>query len=78
MADGDDRVLMLIDDEPAQSRLICALASREGWRCVVAADTDAALEKLQTREGQAVAAILLDQWVPSSRSSGRCVPRPRS
>ena len=30
MADSDERLLMLIDDEPAQSRLVTALAAREG------------------------------------------------
>ena len=35
MAEAEQRLLMLIDDEPAQSRLITALAAREGWRTVV-------------------------------------------
>ena len=30
MAETEQRLLMLIDDEPAQSRLITALAAREG------------------------------------------------
>ena len=34
MAEPEQRLLMLIDDEPAQSRLIAALAAREGWRTV--------------------------------------------
>ncbi len=64
MTDSDSRLLMLIDDEPAQSRLICALAAREGWRTLVVGDPDTALEKLRSREGNGVSAILLDQWVP--------------
>ena len=32
MADHEERLLMLIDDEPAQSRLVTALAARDGWR----------------------------------------------
>ena len=55
---------MLIDDEPAQSRLITALAAREGWRTIVAADSETAIAMLGTREGMALSAIILDQWVP--------------
>ncbi|WP_407876165.1 sigma-54-dependent transcriptional regulator [Qipengyuania nanhaisediminis] len=55
---------MLIDDEPAQSRLISAIAAREGWRTVVASDAETAIAMLGTREGMQLSAILLDQWVP--------------
>ncbi|WP_040464619.1 sigma-54 dependent transcriptional regulator [Erythrobacter sp. NAP1] len=55
---------MLIDDEPAQSRLITAIAAREGWRTVVAGDAETAIAMLGTREGMQLSAILLDQWVP--------------
>ena len=55
---------MLIDDEPAQSRLISAIAAREGWRTVVAGDAETAIAMLGTREGMRLSAILLDQWVP--------------
>lgn len=64
MADLEQRLLMLIDDEPAQSRLITALAAREGWRTLVARDADAALATLASRQGSQVNAIILDQWVP--------------
>lgn len=64
MADTQDRLLMLIDDEPAQSRLITALASREGWRTIVARDAETAIAQLGTRQGMQLSAILLDQWVP--------------
>ncbi|PEQ13314.1 sigma-54-dependent Fis family transcriptional regulator [Novosphingobium sp. PC22D] len=64
MADTDTRLLMLIDDEPAQSRLITALASREGWRTIVARDAETAIAQLGTRQGMALSAIILDQWVP--------------
>ena len=56
--------MMLIDDEPAQSRLITALASREGWRTLVVNDSETAVATLGTREGMQLAAIILDQWVP--------------
>ena len=60
----DMRIVMLIDDEPAQSRLISAIAAREGWRTVVASDAETAIAMLGTREGMQLSAILLDQWVP--------------
>lgn len=68
MTEGDERLLMLIDDEPAQSRLICALAAREGWRCIVVPDAEAAFNTLRSREGQTIAAVLLDQWVPGDEA----------
>lgn len=64
MADIDQRLLMLIDDEPAQSRLISALASREGWRTLIVRDAETAIATLGTRQGMQLSAIILDQWVP--------------
>jgi DNA-binding NtrC family response regulator len=64
MPDQEQRLLMLIDDEPAQSRLITALASREGWRTLVVGDSETAIATLGTREGMQLSAIILDQWVP--------------
>jgi DNA-binding NtrC family response regulator len=64
MADLDQRLLMLIDDEPAQSRLISALAAREGWRTLIARDAETAIATLGTRQGMQLSAIILDQWVP--------------
>jgi len=55
---------MLIDDEPAQSRLITVLASREGWRTLVVKDSETAIATLGTRDGMQLSAIILDQWVP--------------
>jgi DNA-binding NtrC family response regulator len=63
-AHSDARIVMLIDDEPAQSRLISAIAAREGWRTIVAPDAETAIAVLGTREGMQLSAILLDQWVP--------------
>src|SRR6187549_3024144 len=68
MADGEQRLLMLIDDEPAQSRLITALAAREGWRTVVVRDSETAIATLGTRQGMALSAIILDQWVPGDQA----------
>lgn len=64
MADIEQRLLMLIDDEPAQCRLIAALASREGWRTIIASDAETAIAMLGTRQGMQLNAIVLDQWVP--------------
>ena len=63
-AQDDARFVMLIDDEPAQSRLITAIAARNGWRTLVAPDAETAIAMLGTREGMQLSAILLDQWVP--------------
>ena len=64
MADAEQRLLMLIDDEPAQCRLITALAAREGWRTLVVNDSETAIATLGTRQGMQLSAIILDQWVP--------------
>ena len=64
MAEAEQRLLMLIDDEPAQSRLITALAAREGWRTLVVKDSETAIATLGTRQGMQLSAIILDQWVP--------------
>lgn len=64
MADFEQRLLMLIDDEPAQSRLITALAAREGWRTLVVRDSETSIATLGTRQGMQISAIVLDQWVP--------------
>ncbi len=64
MSELETRLVMLIDDEPAQSRLISAIAAREGWRIIVASDAEEAIAILGTREGMQLSAILLDQWVP--------------
>jgi len=58
------RVLMVIDDEPAQRRLVSALASRAGWRTIFAGDPETAIAMLGTQDGMMLDAILLDHWVP--------------
>jgi DNA-binding NtrC family response regulator len=59
-----NRCLLLIDDEPAQRRLITAIGARAGWWVMGAADIDAARRLLASPEGQEVEAILLDHWLP--------------
>lgn len=68
MAEPEDRLLMLIDDEPAQCRLISALAAREGWRTVIARDGETAIAMLGTRQGMQLGAVILDQWVPGDEA----------
>ena len=60
MARGDTRMLMLVDDEPAQRRLVGAIAGRAGWRTLFSADATSALNMLQTADGMLLDAILID------------------
>jgi len=67
--EGRVRLLMLVDDEPAQRRLVSAIASRAGWRTVFAPDSETAIAMLGTQDGMMLDAILLDQWAPGSDSA---------
>ncbi len=69
MAEEKIRHLMLIDDEPAQCRLISALASKAGWRTIMARDSETAIAMLGTQQGMCLDAIILDQWVPGDDST---------
>jgi DNA-binding NtrC family response regulator len=60
------RMIMLIDDEPAQQRLVSALAARAGWRTILATDSEMAIAMLGTRDGMMLDAILIDHAVPGS------------
>lgn len=57
-------MLMLIDDEPAQRRLVSALAARAGWRTIVADSAETAIAMLGTPDGMRLDAVLLDHWSP--------------
>jgi DNA-binding NtrC family response regulator len=63
-------MLMLIDDEPAQRRLVSALAARAGWRTIFANDGDTAIAMLGTQDGMRLDAVILDQWSPSYEPTG--------
>lgn len=63
-------MLMLIDDEPAQRRLVAALAARAGWRTLLASDGETAIAMLGTQDGMRLDAIVLDQWSPDYEPSG--------
>jgi DNA-binding NtrC family response regulator len=58
------RCLLLIDDEPAQRRLVSAIGARAGWWVKGAPDVDAAAALLSGEDGRDVDAILLDHWLP--------------
>jgi DNA-binding NtrC family response regulator len=60
MTRNGQRLLLLIDDEPAQRRLVAAIASRRGWRTVFAGDPETAIATLGTPDGMALDAIILD------------------
>lgn len=55
------RMLMLVDDEPAQARLVSALAARAGWRTIIAPEPEVAIATLGTRDGMMLDAILIDR-----------------
>ena len=65
MTRNGQRLLLLIDDEPAQRRLVSALAARAGWRSIFADDGEMALAQLGTQDG-----MQLD-------ATGRQTPMPR-
>lgn len=65
MALNGTPLLMLIDDEPAQKRLISALAARAGWRAICVSDEASALATLGTRDGMQLDAVLIDHWNPN-------------
>lgn len=66
MTRNGQRLLMLIDDEPAQRRLVAAIAARRGWRAVFANDGEMAIAMLGTQDGMMLDAILLDSWAPDA------------
>ncbi|MFM2300573.1 MAG: hypothetical protein RLZZ84_309 [Pseudomonadota bacterium] len=68
MSEIEQRTLMLIDNDPAQCRLVSALAAREGWRTIVARDCPIAIATLTTRQGLQLSAIILDQGVPGDEA----------
>ncbi|UVO50326.1 sigma-54 dependent transcriptional regulator [Sphingomonas sp. SUN019] len=62
MTRNGQRLLMLIDEEPAQRRLVAALAARGGWRSIFATDHEMAIAMLGTQDGMQLDAIMLDHW----------------
>lgn len=66
MTRNGQRLLLLIDDEPAQQRLIAALAQRGGWRTLFATDADMAASVLGSAQGRELDAVLIDHWAPGT------------
>ncbi|HEX7858639.1 MAG TPA: sigma-54 dependent transcriptional regulator [Sphingobium sp.] len=64
MTDVEPPLLMLVDDEPAQRRLTTALAARAGWRTMNVNEAERAVATLNTREGQRLRAVLIDDLTP--------------
>ena len=70
MTRNGQRLLLLIDDEPAQRRLIAALAARAGWRSIFASDGEMGVAMLGTQDGMQLDAIVLDHWAPEADAFG--------
>ena len=68
MTRNGQRLLMLIDDEPAQRRLVSAIAARREWRSVFAPNGETAIAMLGTQDGMQLDAILLDSFGPESEA----------
>ena len=65
MMRNGQRLLMLIDDEPAQRRLVAAVAARGGWRTIFANDGEMGIAMLGTQDGMQLDAIILDHADPA-------------
>lgn len=63
------RCLLLIDDEPAQRRLITAIGARAGWWVRGASDFDAAQKMMNDPQEPKFDAILLDHWLPGEEGT---------
>ncbi|MFM9829543.1 MAG: sigma-54-dependent transcriptional regulator [Sphingomonas sp.] len=70
MTRNGQRLLMLIDDEPAQRRLVAALAARGGWRAIFASHGEMAIAMLGTQDGMQLDAVLIDHWAPDADTCG--------
>ena len=65
MSDNEQRLLMLIDEDPAQSRLVASSAAREGWRTLLIREPGSAVTMLTRREDNDPGAVCLDLTVAS-------------
>ena len=69
MTRNGQRLLMLVNDDSAQRRIVAAQASRGGWRTIFAGDAEMALATLGTQDGMQLDAIVLDRqddWAAAS------------
>jgi len=67
------RTLLLIDDEPAQGRLVSAIVARAGWRTIRARHAEEALALLGAPGAPEADAALIDRWAPDA-STGSTDP----
>jgi DNA-binding NtrC family response regulator len=63
------RCLLLIDDEPAQRRLITAIGARAGWWVRGANDLDSARAMFADPQEPKFDAILIDHWLPGEEGA---------
>lgn len=70
MTRNGQRLLLLIDDEPAQRRLVAALATRAGWRTIFADDGEMGIAQLGTQDGMQLDAVILDHADPAIDAGG--------
>lgn len=56
-----DRMLMLVNGDDAECRFITALASRGGWRTLLAGECERAVAMLGTHDGLLLDAVLIDE-----------------
>ena len=63
------RCLLLIDDEPAQRRLVSAIGARAGWWVRGASDVETAQKMLADPQEPDFDAILLDLWLPGEEGA---------
>lgn len=66
MSEERTRSLLLLAADPAERRLISAIAARAGWSVVGAADEETALALLQGPHGREVQAVLVNNWDPDA------------
>ena len=66
MTRNGQRLLLLIDNEQAQRRLVAALAARAGWRSVFADEGEMAIATLGTQDGMQLDAIIIDSPAPDA------------
>jgi len=69
MGEERTRSLLLLAADPAERRLISAVAARANWSVVGAADEETAVALLQGPHGREVQAVLVTNWDPETGPS---------
>lgn len=72
MSPSGTRILLLVNDDPAERQLLNALAARSGWRTVFADDGASAARYLGSEDGATVDVVLVDQW-PAEAGQGNLI-----